>query len=285
MLKDSTPTRWMAHCLLVGSGSQIANFMPSNIHKVSARQWFQDGMPLSRDYEVILFVFGENRTFLFPTESNKQCFEHVNIDLSLQAAQRAKDKCKRAVFFGTAELWSKCQGAVYPQTPEKAFDSLYIQSKSIMRDKLMQLNLSETRIVHPFNFNSMHRKGDYLFGKIFKSIASREKITIFDTYFERDIVSPLHVSNTALDPDLPLEVLVGSGKTIKVNCLIREMYRAANLRFEDLVTEDLSAVSARRGYVNFSGIDRDNGAGCDIVSEMKNYAKLCSMSAQYHSGK
>jgi len=229
-----------------------------------------------------LFVFGENRTFLPPTEANKQFFQHVNIELCVQAAQRVRDRCKRAVFFGTAELWSKCHGAVYPHTRENAFDSLYVYSKSIMRDKLMQLNLQETRIVHPFNFNSMHRKGDYLFGKVFKSIANREKITIFDTYFARDIVSPVHVVKTALDPTLPQEILVGSGKSTQINYLIREMYSAAALQFEDFVTEDLSTLSPRRGYVNFSGIDRDNGVEYDIVSEMNDYAKLCSMNAQYH---
>lgn len=272
----------MVRGLLVGSGSQIAKFLPINLDRISARQWFKDGMPLSCDYEIILFGFGENRTFLPQTLANRQSFEHVNIVLSLQAALRIKDRCKRAVFFGTAELWSKHQGAVYPQTPENAFDSMYIESKRIMRDKLLELNYNEIRIIHPFNFNTNHRKGDYLFGKVFDSIANRRKITIYDTYFERDIVSPRHVAAKSLDPALPKELVVGSGRAIHVNSLIRKMYKTAGLQFEDYVIEDLTSISIRRNYINFSGKDRDDGCDYDIIDEMNAYAKQCSTTAPYH---
>lgn len=199
-------------------------------------------MPLAADsYNLAILAFGENRTYLrdLPQES----FEYVNVALTLKAVDRLRHVSNQVIVFGTSELWSRVTGPVSLDTPMTSFDSPYIKSKHRLVVNLRSRNYSNVRIIHPFNFNTRFRAGDFLFGKIYSSIFRRSPIILGDTYFERDLVAPSDIVDACLKADGTNESIVGSGCLINVNHVIKKLYSSAGLEYDQYVIEDLSLIS------------------------------------------
>lgn len=222
-------------------------------------------MPLAADsYNLAILAFGENRTYLkdLPLES----FDYVNVTLTVKAVDRLRHISNQVIVFGSSELWSRVTGPVSLDTPMTYFDSSYIKSKHRLVAKLRSKNYSNVRIIHPFNFNTRFRAGDFLFGKIYSSILRRAPITLGDTYFERDLVTPPGIVDACLKADGANESIVGSGRLMNVNHAIRKLYSSAGLEYDQYVTEDLSLISPRRLYPSFA----KDGTGCDTLAWMIN---------------
>jgi len=220
-------------------------------------------MPLAdNSYNIAILAFGENRTYLkdLPLES----FEYVNVTLTVKAIDRLRHVSNQVIVFGTSELWSRVTGAISLDVPMIYFDSSYINSKYLLITILRSRCYSNVRIVHPFNFNTRFRAGDFLFGKIYSSILRRTPITLGDTYFDRDLVAPLDIVGACLKADGPNESIVGSGRLTNVNHAIRMLYSSAGLEYDQYVTEDLSFISPRRLYPSFA----KDGTGRDTLSWM-----------------
>ena len=124
---------------------------------------------------------------------------------------------------------------LFPITHKPYLESKYKITKFVLENK----NLKNTIVLYPFNFNSIYRTKDFLFGKIFDSIINKQKITIGNTYFNRDIIHPEFVVNKSLLSNK--HELIGSGRMTFVNDFIRDIYQEFDLKYEDFVSEDLGS--------------------------------------------
>jgi hypothetical protein len=97
------------------------------------------------------------------------------------------------------------------------------------------LGLNIVVTVFPFNHNSIHRKEDFLFGKVFRSITHGSPIEIGDTHCYLDILHSSYVARVC--QNLSGDSIIGSDRMVFVNDFIRELYRSCNLEYEELVTE------------------------------------------------
>lgn len=220
-------------------------------------------MPLvANSYDLAIVAFGENRTYL--NDLPLEAFEYVNVTQTIKAVDRLRHVSNQVIVFGTSELWSLVTGPVSLDTPMAYFDTFYIKSKHRLVAKLRNRNFSNVRIIHPFNFNTRFRVGDFLFGKIYASIFRRMPITLGDTYFERDLVTPPDIVDACLISDDTKESIVGSGRLINVNHAIRKLYSSTGLEYDQYVTEDLSLISPRRFYPSFA----KDGTGRDTLDWM-----------------
>lgn len=252
----------MKNGVIIGAGAQISNYFPPEFERINARKWFKSSMPLkSQEYDIAVIAFGENRTYL--QDLTLDGFREINVKLTVQAVQRFTGIAKRIVVFGTAELWSGINGPISMNNSYNYRPSNYIISKQEMVDQVRNMNQPNVFIIHPFNFNTVHRCGEFLFGKVYKSILNREHIEIADTYFKRDLTTASEVARAALY-SLHNESIVGSGRQISINELIRQLYKCANLNYDSYVSEDLSLISPRRNHCYYS----EFGVGGDPVEWM-----------------
>jgi nucleoside-diphosphate-sugar epimerase len=88
----------------------------------------------------------------------------------------------------------------------------------------------------PFNFNSIHRNINFLFGKIFNSIIEKKKIEIGNTYFYRDIIHPKFVVKNSIQANE--NQIIGSGRMIFVNDFIRDLYKYYGLDYSEFIYEN-----------------------------------------------
>jgi hypothetical protein len=91
-------------------------------------------------------------------------------------------------------------------------------------------------IIYPFNFNSIYRSDDFLFGKIFNSIINKKKIEIGYTYFYRDIVHPKFVVDKSISARG--HEIIGSGRLTFVNDFIRDLYQHYQMDYDEYVIEN-----------------------------------------------
>jgi hypothetical protein len=226
--------------LIIGSTAQLAQHFPIEYERISSRninfKYFED-----KFYDRIFFCFGETRTYL--ENSDKDLFDDVNLFYTKILLNFFINKCNHLIVYGTAELWNNYEGPIDISMPYNYNSTLYISSKEKMCKiinfmKKHTLNWNKIHIVHPFNFNSIHRKGNFLFGKIFDSLINKTKIEIGDTYFYRDLIHPKYVVEKSIETID--DIIVGSGRLIFVNDFIQDLYKNYNMNYNDYVTENIN---------------------------------------------
>lgn len=230
--------------LVIGNTSQLAHYFPDDFIKVSSRNIMRKMHELkSRSYDRIYITFAEQRLHEI---TDVGAYMKVNHDLTLKIIDELSAYANTIVVYGSCELWNNCMGAITVNEPiNYKIPNLYhgyCFSKHIMI-KAAKKKYPNVIAIHPFNFNSPYRKGDFLFAKIFDSIINYKKIEIGDTYFYRDLVHPKYVVERSM---LATEdELVGSGRLTFVNDFIRDLYKYADhdlfeyraMKYEDYVTE------------------------------------------------
>jgi hypothetical protein len=148
--------------------------------------------------------------------------------------------CKRVVVYSTAELWNDCSGPVGINTPYQYKANHYIQSKYNMTLELKNKDKYPTvSIAYPFNFNGVYRRGDFLFGKVFSSILNKTHIQLGDTYYYRDIVHPKCAAIESMIDRSGADFMIGSGRLVHVNDLIRSLYDAFGMSYDEMVSEQI----------------------------------------------
>jgi hypothetical protein len=221
--------------LIIGSSSQIAQYLGSDFVKINSRDFTWD--EIDGQWGTCILAFGENRKFL----DSYDPYKNINVDLTLKTIGFLKERSERVIIFSTCELWNKCSGPIDLETPFNFYETFYTRSKFELTQEI--LNKSDIYpnvfIVYPFNFNSIYRTEDFLFGKIFNSIISGKPIVIGDTYYYRDIFHPLFMVNQL--ENIQSHKIVGSGRLTHVNDFIRELYREFSLDYDSLVTENLGS--------------------------------------------
>lgn len=230
--------------LIIGNTSQLSHYFPDDFLRISSRNI--DFLELRKNkWDKIILCFGESRKFI----NDKSAYEEINVNLTIKTIHELKNHCNYLFVYSTCELWNKYDGGIDLSLPFSYYETAYLASKHRLTDYLLGKQYTNVFILFPFNFNSPKRNKNFLFGKVFDSILNRNKITIGDTYFHRDLVHPSYVANTTL---LTRENrIIGSGRLTFVNDFIRDLFSHYNLDYNELVKENISdfkEVSERKEY-------------------------------------
>lgn len=224
--------------LIIGSTSQLSYYFPKNFKRVSSRDNFEE---LSKkNWDKVYICFGENRTYLSNTSDELiiKSFYDINFLKTVQTVQTFQNTTKQIFVFSTSELWNQYSGPICLNTPFNFKTNHYTISKYLMTTVLNdKKNYPNVNIVYPFNFNGIHRNGNFLFGKIFDSILFNKKIELGDTYFYRDMLHPSTIVSECLNKSVGEDFIVGSGRLIYVNDLIRDLYQSFKMCYNTMVQE------------------------------------------------
>lgn len=219
--------------LVIGNTSQLSHYFPKdNFDFISSRNI--NFSLLENNYNRVFLCFGESRKFL----DDKNIYDEINFYLTLKIIDFFKDRANKIILYSTCELWNQYSGPIDLKKEIKFYKTSYLSSKHRITEFI--LKNSETYknvlIMFPFNFNSIYRNENFLFGKIFNSIINKKEIEIGNTYFYRDIIHPkLVVQNSLISEE---HQLIGSGRMIYVNDFIRDLYHHFNLKYDYYITEN-----------------------------------------------
>lgn len=221
--------------LVIGNNSQLSAYFPAEFQKISSRNIIESS--LMDKYDTAFITFAEQRTF--DSSLKESDFVEVNVDYTSNIVDLLEKKSQRIILYGTAELWNNCSGPISIDTKIDYKYSPYVKSKEILWDLIRERRISgrweNVSIIHPFNFNSTHRREGFLFHKIFDSILNKTKNEIGNINIERDIIHPVLLAEKSLS--CKEDMLVGSGKAINVRDFIVSLFECMEMRFEDYIIE------------------------------------------------
>lgn len=249
--------------LIIGNTSQISHYFPDNYIKISSRQIPND--IFEKKYQEVHLPFGLNVKGLEYSE-----YEQVNYYYTLDVMGDFLKISDKVIIYSTCELWSNCWGKINLNTPFNFHSDPYILSKWKLVDKIKSINNKKIITIYPFNFNSVWRNNNFLFGKIFSSIINKKNIEIGDTYFFRDLLHTSYVANIC--QKLREDTIIGSGRMFYVNDFIRDLYKSFNMDYTDWVTENFDNfkyLPKNEYYVENHDIYTYDRLLCDTLSELK----------------
>lgn len=230
--------------LVIGNTSQLSHYFPSSYEKISSRN-IDFNLIRNKKYDSIYLLFAEQRTFL---NESLEFFLKVNFDYTINVLDQLLDITNKIVIFSTSELWNKYEGCVSVDDPYDYNETPYIKSKEILCNyiKSNKEKYSNVIIIYPFNFNSVYRKDGFLFGKIYKSLLNKEKISIGNIDFNRDITHPKIIVDNAIITDKDL--LVGNGELISIKKFVQDLFTLYNKKMDDYICfEESNNLSNLRG--------------------------------------
>lgn len=217
--------------LIIGDTSQLSYYFPEEIIRISSRNIDFTNLK-KRNYRRIYILFAEQRTYLSESE---EFFNKINFDLTIKVIDELLGFCENIIIYSTSELFNGYKGAVSLDMKYKYFKTPYIQSKELVCNyiNLNRKKYNNVLIIYPFNFNSIYRNENFLFGKVFNSLRSDKKISIGDVDFERDLVHPKIVVNHSLTTNEDL--LIGSGETFNVKKFIHDLFTLHNKNVNEYI--------------------------------------------------
>lgn len=232
--------------LVIGSTSQLGRYFPEEFEKISSRNI--DLSSLRREWDTVYICFAEQRTYLANEKDMETQFMSTNYDMTKEIVEELQPYCKNMVFYSTAQLWDACVGPISLETPFKFEENHYTLSKLKITERFRDKSkYPKVSIAYPFNFNSIHRKGSYLFGKIFRSLVGNESIEIGDTYFYRELLHPKMVVDASVNhTKIGKDFIIGSGRVVYINDFIRNLYSSLGRDYISLVKEDINTKSKYR---------------------------------------
>jgi nucleoside-diphosphate-sugar epimerase len=240
--------------LIIGNTAQLNYYFPKEYDRISSRN-INYSLIKENKYHTIFLLFAEQRTFL---NENEKFFLNVNFNYTLDVINKIKNYCNKIVIYSTSELCNNYEGKVSLEMPFKYNYSPYIKSKELLSLYLLE-NKDEYKSVHiiyPFNFNSPYRKNGFLFSKIFDSIINKNKNTIGDISFLRDIIHPSILVNESIKTNKDL--LIGSGELISIKKFVEDLFLLNNLNINDYIcsNKNNNLKNTRKNY--FSEISYSN---------------------------
>lgn len=221
--------------LIIGNKSQAAAYFPERYERMSSRNI--ESVDIRKKYDSVYISFAEQRTF---DQSLKETdFMEVNVEYTSRIIEMFQGRANRIVLFGTAELWNNCSGPISIETKIDYKYSPYIKSKDALWEKIRNKrehgSWQNAVIVHPFNFNSIHRREGFLFHKIFDSIINETIHEVGNINLDRDIIHPSFLIEKTLS--CSEDMIVGSGKTTNIRCFISDIFEGFGMRMEDFIKE------------------------------------------------
>ena len=231
--------------LVIGNSSQLSHYFPDDYQRISSRN-INFSEYKDNKYDRVYMCFSEQRTFL----KNDGIFKDINLSYTINILSDFVRISDKIIVYGTSELWNKYNGVINISLPVDYHSTPYIESKDIMTNAIKKLGMSNVIIVHPFNFNSIHRKEGFLFSKIFNSLLYNKKIEIGDTYFYRDLIHPKFVVEESIKSDK--DIIIGSGRLTFVNDFIRDLYKGMDMDYDCYVTENIKNNLDIKRNINYS---------------------------------
>lgn len=217
--------------LVIGNTSQLSHYFPEDYVKISSRN-IDEPLIRGERWDRSYLCFGESRKFIVDSGIH----EAINFDMTMRIVDLLLENSENIIVYSTCELWNKYDGKIDLSMQYRFYDSPYLRSKHKLSEIISGNNrYRKVHIMYPFNFNSIHRSADFLFGKIFDSIINRNKIEIGDTYFYRDIVHPKHVVKESIESNS--HKIIGSGRLTFVNDYIRDLYSHYEMDYDEYVSE------------------------------------------------
>jgi nucleoside-diphosphate-sugar epimerase len=219
--------------LVIGNTSQLSFYFPEDYVKISSRN-IDLNLLKNNSWNRVYICIGESRKFI----QNIKLYDDINFYLTLEIIDALKEVSRSIVIYSTCELWNQYDGQISIDNNFNFYSTPYLQSKFKISKFILdnKKDYSNVIVLYPFNFNSIHRNTNFLFGKIFNSIIEKKVVEIGDTYFYRDIIHPKFVvekSITAHEHEI-----IGSGRMVYVNDFIRDIYSKFNLKYEDFIIEN-----------------------------------------------
>jgi len=198
-----------------------------------------------QEWDEVYICFGEARTYMASSDSPEveRMFHDTNVVKTIEVIDALHSVCRKIVCYSTAELWNATSGPVAPSDPYTFHENHYTKSKNsislLLRDKV---KYPKVTVAYPFNFNSIHRSSEYLFGKIFRSIVTESPVTIGDVDYYREILHPTMVVKATLDSmkndPLGTDIVIGSGRLIHVGDFIRKLYLRFGMDMDKMAVRD-----------------------------------------------
>lgn len=269
--------------LVLGSSSQLARYFPNNFVKLSSRNIKIDDLK-KKQWDTIYVCFAEQRTYL-ANSSRKETYDsfwEINYNLVLSVINGLQDYTRKIVYYSTAELWNNCVGEISLSTPFCFHSNLYTDSKYEITSRLSdKKNYPKVSIVYPFNFNSIYRNNQYLFGKVISSIVEDKKIEIGDTNFYRELLHASMVVEDSIKHDkVGEDFIVGSGRVTHIEDFIRRLYEYFGKSFESMVERKEHPCSFYRKNIFYSSIYNplysEKNVFQILVNEISNKKGLCN---------
>lgn len=215
--------------LILGDTSQLSHYMPNGLVRVDSRNIPNE--VFDRKWNRVYLLFAEQRTIHNNDSKYKHDFYNTNVDLTIQVAKRLKADV--IVYFSTTELWNLLEGAITIDTTYQFEQNYYTDTKYMATVEMKKLE--NVLILYPFNFNSVHRSEDYLFGKVFASVLNERKIKVGNLDIVRDLLHASWVANRSIIADC--SQIIGSGTYFNVRQYIRDVYQGCGLSPDDLLEE------------------------------------------------
>ena len=239
--------------LVIGDSSQLGKYFPSTIKKISSRNLNYNALT-SCHWDTIYLCYAEQRTYLANDHTMEASFMDVNVDNVKETITKLQSVSNKIVYYSTAELWNNCTGSVSTDTPFSFVENYYTLSKAKITEELKNKNkYPNVSIAYPFNFNSVHRKNDYLFGKIFHSLLKNEPVEIGDTYYYRELLHPKMVVDASMNHiGQGKDFVIGSGRLVFVNDFIRSLFSGLGKDYIHLVNEKFTDFSTYRTKMFYS---------------------------------
>jgi hypothetical protein len=220
--------------LIIGDTSQISKYFPSDFIRMSSRNINYD-LIKSKRWDKIYICFGESRKYLEDVSLHNK----INYELTLYVINNIKNYANKIYYYSTCELWNLYTGGINISMDFKFIKTPYTESKYKITKFIIDNHKKYPNVIilYPFNFNSIYRCEEFLFGKIFNSILKNTKIEIGDTYFYRDIIHPTYVVQESLNCED--HKIIGSGRLTFVNDFIKDLYKKNDMNYDDFVTENM----------------------------------------------
>jgi nucleoside-diphosphate-sugar epimerase len=221
--------------LVIGSTSQLSYYFPEEYVRISSRDIDFNSI-IDKLWDRIYVCVGESRKFL----DDVRIYDQINFELTLNIIDKLKHCCRSLIIYSSCELWNQYDGPISLSLDFNFYSTPYLQSKYKLSKYILnnKEKYGNVNIIYSFNFNSVQRNNNFLFGKIFDSIINKKVVEIGDTYFYRDIIHPSYVISESIKACE--HKLVGSGRLTFVNDFIRDLYSHYNLKYEDYVIENFS---------------------------------------------
>ena len=260
--------------LIVGSSSQISHYLPCEMQRVSSRDIPEE--IFEKQWESVYLTFAEQRTRYAADKNYREDFYRVNVDMTLSVARRLR--ARRIIYYSTVELWSSLDGAISLETPFDFVQNYYTDSKHVATEKLRQIE--NVKVLFPFNFNSIYRSEDYLFGKIFSSVRERKIVEVGNLDMKRDILHAKWVAEQSL---LAKEDrIIGSGTYYDVRKFVRDVYAGCGLDPDKLLVENgepnrhnrVLYLGSEKILYNYETLLRDTINDIENTARQRHYQQL-----------
>lgn len=263
--------------LVIGNTSQLFPYFQEydkDIKGISSRNInFEE---ISKHYyDNILLTFAEQRTFL---NESLEFYTRINVNYTIDIINKIKNQTDNIIVYATGDLWDLCEGEITIDTPFNHRNTSYIKSKEILVNKIKELREKEQiniKIIYPFNFSSPFRRPDFLFYKFLKVILNKEKITIGDLNFSRDIVHPKLVVKESLNSKT--DTVIGSGVLINVKTFYVDLLKAFDLDYNQYVTEEINYFTSDRNPFYFKTDNKYFNLLEDTIQDIKKYKPLINI--------